>query len=132
MSKEEAEEIARGEKTEGEVLLLLLSFRGRRDEAEQQEALVVAVANISSSFCSHKQKRFLGKTLSKKQGASSKNDQNPKLHFCLVFFVVGGKQEKKRDTEERDLAREREPSFRSVSVLFRETTTTTEEIRALF
>ena len=49
MSKEA--EIARGEKTEGEVLLLLLSLRGRRDEAEQ-EALVVAVAplNISSLF----------------------------------------------------------------------------------
>ena len=73
MSKEEAEEIARGEKTEGEVLLLLLSFRGRRDEAEQQEALVVAVAplNISSSsssfFPQNKNKAlFGGKSLSKK------------------------------------------------------------------
>jgi len=73
MSKEEAEEIARGEKTEGEVLLLLLSLRGRRDEAEQEEALVVAVANISSSFSPTKTKALFGEnSIQKTRGRGKK------------------------------------------------------------
>jgi len=52
--------------------------------------------------------------------------------FVNFFFDLGGNRKRKSEISKRDLAHEREPSFRSVSVLFRETTTTTEEIRALF